>query len=646
MSRFYVGLATGSSGNTGLTSDSRKKTVAQALALASAGDTIVIGETFKPDNSSANAWNNTLFPSLTNATGIKLEFELGCEIWGMNSIAGTPDVNIPATNMYQSTLPTGLYIDAVYHNYTNTAGWYSGSDSRLIPNCQLVAVADATACAATPWSWHYDPATGIRSANCAGAAPNLLYGRGRNASSIYATTGGSAEYNGFAFVGCTNISGSGTLNFRSINASSATDGYGFYVSADSLNIRMSVHGTSDDMGYHGEGGAGTGNQSRSLIEHRDIGTCGPNSTHMVWFAGGANNTVYGCRFRWCKAHMLTHLKPDNSFVRSIVAMTGCFAHTHGDSGNFITDLEYADIEVFGYGYANTNAFNAANAATYSGSQFSEANRPVRFIRVNVHNGSRLSLSECPLIKDCQIDLASAGASGSSAIGAIIITSSPTGSVVKNRPLFAGCVVTANLDRGGTAVYCAHIKPGGSDEFTVGDGSSWMNCTVIDASTQSQDVYWFLYRTNVSIGGRGCAFMVATKTAASSFFCGSDNSIPDTDHDFKTCAYIGFATGAFGMSSNTSFDTQAEWAANIDNGTGVLACLFSSSYAGAAVISQTTGAIAKTSSLNVRRNPSSHVVRGINGLRFSGAYGAYQFGNGEIARTLEITEAKADELEQP
>lgn len=634
MASWHVSYEYGSGSNDGTSRAQAMATLDEAIALASDGDTIEVWDTARPylpaGSAAWNAWTNPVISATSKVLTINFnDFIIaGHSFSGEVGLSGWSAVD---ANTWEKTIATGLYIDAVLSDFDidDTENWIVSATGTLIPNCDLVWCADRATAIATAYGWFYNSGTGLLTVNTQGVDPSghsLSIVRGCNRANPYAAGTGSAEYNGLSISGCSNLTFTGTFSTWNLNKFSNTAGYGVFIN-NGTDLTFRCRSIHQGNGYHGWGGAGLGSQTRISATDILIGACGPNSTHIVLYAGGNDAKVAGCDIGGVEMHLTGHRKPDDSLVRSIVAQTGCFGHTGGPgayTNNTISGLRYHDIVMVGYGQANTNCFNAANMDEFTGDTYEEAGRAVVFERITVINGSGMQISGTPLIKDCVIDLAACGSSGTSASGAFVLNTSPSGDVTRNRPLLAGCVIRANLDRAGTAYFFNHIKPSGNADFTSGDGIAFKSTTVIDQSTQTQTVYFMLCRvtgaTHNSCYGRGLAYIVQNKTAASSPFCTNDASVTAGEMDFKTCAYIGVSTTA--MSDVATRNTQAEWTSTIDTGTGVLAPLFDTSYANTG-ITPATGAITKASTLNAGRKPSNFVARGINNAPFAGAFGAWQ-----------------------
>ncbi len=634
MATWHVSYEFGSALNDGTTQVLAKATLNQAVALASDGDTIEVWDTARPYlPSGAAAWNAWTGPTITTTKRLTLHFNdfviSGHSYSGDISLAGWSAVD---ANTFEKTITTGLYIDGVLVDFdpSDQSGWY-GSNSTKLPNCDLRWVADRATCIATAYSWFYNTGTGLLTVNTQGVDPAtspISIVRGNNRANPYAAGNGTAEYSGMTLESCSNLTFTGTLYTYNINKFSNTAGYGVYISSSGTDINWFCRSIHHGSGYHGWGGAGTGGKTRIVATNLLIGTCQRQSTHIVLYGSGNGVKITACDISGFEIHTQAHLRPDNSLVQAVTGQMGLYAHTGGPgsfTNNTIASIRFHDGIIYGYGNGSTGAFNTANADAFAGDNYEEAGRSVVFERITVINGSGMSLSGTMLIKDCVLDFAAAGSSGTSATGAIILNTSPTGDVSRNNPLFAGCVILANLDRAATANYFNNTKPGGNADFTAGDGMVFKNCTIIDQSTQTQNVYWFICRvtgaTRNSIYARGTAFIVATKTAASSNFCGNDASQLTAELDFKTNAYIGISTTA--MSDVATRNTQAEWTSVIETGTGVQAPLFSTSYANCGFVSASTGEISAASILHARNLPSNRVVKGINKALFSGTFGAWQ-----------------------
>lgn len=644
MATWYTDLTSGSSGNNGTSFAQAKKTIAQAQALASSGDTIEIYGTYRPALAAAATWNAYTWPTISSASGLTFHFNdvqirgdtLASEITAWTDLTG---------GAFEKTIQTGLYIDACFIDYENTAAWYSGTNGTLIPNRDLKWVSSRATCLSTVYSWFYNSGTGLLTVNTGALGSNITVMRGNNRATPYTAGNGTVEYNGLFLGSCSDCTFTGTLTTHNLNKYSNTAGYGIFVS-NGTNLSFSgLRNVHHGCGYHGYGGAGSGSQTGIIFANSLVTTCGPTSTHIVIYGDGNNAHVDGCDISGFEIHLLPHLNPDNNPVQTPVSMTGCYAHTGGPgsyTNNTITNLKYHDGTIYGYGYASTQGFSCANLAAYTGDNWDENGRACTFQNINYVNGTSLGLSWCPLIKDCTLSFASAGSSGASSVGAVVVNSSPSGDVSRNCPIFAGCVIRADLGRGATSNFFNTTKPGGNADLTDGDGPVLKNCTVIDETTNAQNNYMFILRTTTAtqsaVHARGCAFIVKTKTAASSNFCGNDN-VAASFHDFATCAYIGISTTA--MSDNASFNTQAEWTSVVETGTGKLAPLYGTSYTAVGFVSTTTGEILKTSVLKANAYPSNRVLLGRNKAPFSGVFGAWQFGQliGRVSRTWKVSRLK-------
>lgn len=646
MATWHVSYENGSAGNDGTTRLLAKATFDQAIALASDGDTIEAWDTARPylpaGSAAWNAWTGPIIGTTTKRLTINFN-DFVIEGNSHEEDVGFSGWSAVDANTFEKTIATGLYIDAVLLNFepTDQTNWYTGTNGTKLPNCDLEWLSSrANVIASGSYAWFYNSGTGLLTVNTRGADPatdHINIVRGNNRATPYTAGNGSAEYNGIFLSSCSNLTFTGTLTTYNINKFSNTAGYGVFI-GEGTDINWYCRSIHHSNGYHGWGGAGSGNQTRIVANNLLIGTCQRASTHIVLYGSGNDVKVSGCDISGFEIHLQGHLKPDNTLLQAITGQTALFGHTGGPgsfTNNTISGLEFHDGIIYCYGNANSHEFNVANADPFAGDKYEEDGRSVVFERITVVNGSGLAISGTPLIKDCVLDFSACGSSGTSATGAIVLQTSPTGDILRNAPLFSGCVIRANLDRAATAYFCNNVKPGGNADFTSGDGLVFKNCTIIDQSTQTQTIYFFLNRvtgaTHNSVAASCCAFIVQNKTAASSAFCTNDATLTDGEVDFDTCAYIGISTTA--MSDVATRNTQAEWTSTIDTGTGVLAPLFGASYALAA-ITPATGAITKASTLNAGRRPSNYVTRGINNAPFSGAFGAWQIPGG-TARKLQI-----------
>lgn len=122
---------------------------------------------------------------------------------------------------------------------------------------------------------------------------------------------------------------------------------------------------------------------------------------------------------------------------------------------------------------------------------------------------------------------------------------------------------------------------------------------------------------------GCDYGYAAKdgTTAKYQVTSGDSTLTAGSHQFHdnryfNCGYQNGAAGAF-WSDNTSFDTAAEWLANVD--TGAINNAAVSLYADATTLEPTAAAKA------VKKSLALHAASGINGNAYDGHYGAWQYG---------------------
>ena len=163
---------------------------------------------------------------------------------GFAAIGGSP-------NCYEATLNTGMYVDAVVNAYDTTANWYAGTNGTLIPNCDLLWVANRATVLTTAYSWFYNSGTGLLTINTGGGAASPEIVRGDNRATPYTAGAGANPYSGLTLSGCSNLTLTGTLTLQNINKYSNSDGYGvIFTNPTNINaggLRIVAHG----CGYHG-----------------------------------------------------------------------------------------------------------------------------------------------------------------------------------------------------------------------------------------------------------------------------------------------------------------------------------------------------------------------------------------------------------
>lgn len=448
-------------------------------------------------------------------------------------------------NRWQAIIGTGLRIGGVSYNYHESTT--TGPDGQPMNIGLLSKQTSGANVASNSWSWYYDSAAGSLDINLAGLDPNGLSGL----RVIY----GGASYNLLTFINCVGLTVQG-INMKCFEPHAAGGGYGIIFQSATDCLVESCAGAS--LGYHPFGYVGNTNLRntfRSCIA-KDHGNVSSGGTGFVNYSD--LNGVEGSLIDKCRAVVTTSLNPAGNtiIVPSSGDITGFF--THCATGIKVRDIEYRDCSAYVGNSAVFKAVGGTDFATYSGAWNETPGRPARYIRLLTEGDTYMALNMAALFDSCTLRFSRSGSTGASGTGCIRI--SKFGSGIKSNPLFLRTSIVSNLDK----------SPSGSGvlvfagTYESGDGVSFVDSSWVDVGTTANDTYMFNFngQTN-TINASRSVFGYSAKPANQSYLCGGDNSLAAANHNFSSCTYVGIRTGAFGCSSNSSFDVQSEWLSTVD-----------------------------------------------------------------------------------
>lgn len=645
---FFVDSTYGSDANNGTSSSTPKATLTAAVALfdASSTETLYINGTFRPD-----ATVNTNVVALTTKTGKTI-----CQMPALDPTGGTlgdgawllpvgssirnavirGDRLVTGTwthigdNVYtnDTAIPTGLTISAI------TYGWDTHAVSAIGQHAWAMVLV-ASAAAVTTYATgtggakgvcHYATGTGIITAYFGGDNPNTS-----GHAVGYCTS--EATLAAIRMVTCTDCTVS-NIAFALFPVYSTQFGWGVRMEGSTGCAVMGC--TFDDMGLHAIGTiGGSGNSSNNTFSGCVIRGLPPTGTPVVFNGlnaeGAITNAVVGGTI-----HLTRWLGIDGAYahgqlgaVAALAANTQTGVYAHADSGNVVVSL----IRVSGTtisnteGVGNTKAVEGDNAVAVAvGSRKTFSAYPMQVTGCTITGFKEQSIcvnTAHVAYRQTVFSTTAAAATGFGAAGVLFrCDTSDSNNYLR---LYENCTFVADLSGSSTRMFSGQASGGGTKRF------SFINCSFYNTTATKDYQAWFDPATEAVVYFEcvGCSFAHPNVAGSNAFlFIHFDSVASVAAGTFLDNIY--YNHGQYGFVNNP---TAANWVAGTDTSATVAANVLAAiQYASVSSLSLTTTAqlLRRATSTTI---PSS---AGINGVRYSGNFGAWQYippgdSNGSVPR---------------
>ena len=580
------------------------------------GDRAFLANTYRP--TTAAQLNSWVYPVLSGVNLFAFQQWEGrgqAVLRGDAPLTGAVWTNVSG-DIWTTTLPAGLGSPTGMTIDYDVDTW-TGFSSETLNMGVCDAQANDAAVDATPWSFRYVTATGVCRLHCPGRDPNV--------STVTMVRAGTGSLMGFT--NCIECSATG-IDFRLTGINTSGGGYGH--SGDTCNGCTLDSCRFYDLGAHSMAWIGTSNQYNVVRSCKAFG-CAANSTQYVTFLNHATNAIEGGLFVDSVAHVVGYRDGSNEDVNAPVTMQGFFGHC--SSGGLIEDLEFR--RCMGYVYMPTagdavaadkmHAYGLTNAGTFTGAWNDRTGRKIRYIECSSRNDCTLggldgtSGGAASYYLRCSFHFTKAGATLPAQHG-VILANGGGGVTVQVLALFEACELIANLQRSSGTESFVRLFTG---TFTAGESVNFIGCDLLNVGAGSNTCLMVDYNSKANCTIRMYAGQMGhvNRSNATSYMCGGDGAISAAFHEFRSNLYLNTNQTTFEMSANASFDTWAEWIANVDtsNAKRVLNTALMR-YADITV----SGQVLPGSEARASIAPSEVPVSGFNGTPFSGDYGCYQY----------------------
>lgn len=622
MATYYIRGQTGSDSADGLTAATAKKTfdgLVAAYTVAS-GDTIYVAEEVHSNATfTGAATGGPALLGLTSLSNVSVLQEPGgtqADIRGDWKLVQTGWT--ASTNAWQLTLTGAAAAQpvAVGYNFDANIDANGRRYGHLIPD-SLANVQGATG---SKGRWNYNTATKVLTVYLGGDNPNSS-GKVVNVCFVPASQAGLITITG----------GSGNtvqgLNFTFCPAPAASGQVGWGVIFTSSPNSTGVNLVGRDLGAHAFGAYASGSSASGCTFTNCESWSGRNGgggafIHYTTSAFTLTGQRINCRVYAYRYLGLDGLTRDDGTVAQD-AFTGFAFYAHADSGSPITDLlddgcTVAYLENPGFAWVAYYAANitaAGDASVWSSHAYRvDRSQIVYGCMETMSNANNYAYRRCTFQQTRQLSDGSGGTRGAWTLW----TGAGAGSI-----LFEACEFILDLDD-------ASAGAGGPVRaFTVNATSNdsvmrFVNCSMHDTSTQTASDFraFFDYigaNANLfRVNGCSISYLTSGSTRA---LCIADSGTSAANHGFSDNAYWQINDSSSRWSQNSSFDTAAEWIANVDTAGRVLSTA-------AFPNAPTALSLTSASSLWPLRRTTSTVVpaAGINGP-YTTFYGAYQYSAG-------------------
>ena len=626
---FFCDAQFGLDANDGLSSATPKLTLSAAFTLlngvAAQADTLYLSGTFYADASNSYTPQTATMTSLSNKTVTAWPANNNGSAWSLplgmtapsqpilfgGSQIGSGFASIGGTK-YTITLAAFLAVSSVafkYESSTTATGHHYGILRNNIGAANL-------------GEFSYNLGTGVLTINVPSAptvdADVVICCVDSTLAAIKVASSSSCSFS--------------DLHFKFWPATTGQFGWGICV-----NPGTSISITSCkfwDMGFHSAGTLGGGACSNCTIDACTLYSCQYNGGHTVHYQDNASGNMTGSRVTDSVIHLRRYLGYQGTSGTEATAVTAgqsaniqLGSYTHSDSGTTITDTLFSGNTYIEYEPGST-AFGCANVPTPSDAwDWTTFGARADLCTIQGGNGqtgaSSLSHTNHIAIRRCTIDMRNAGPSLLSSLatnGAMQQTG--TGKIT----LYDSCSVIATINDGANNNNDGLFATVGSASEIRFINSS-VHCSDTDTSLGfGRALCAYLSNTNTYFRARGSVFSF-NNNYVQNIVCLQDSTSTAAHHDFIDCIYAIGATGRW--SENVSFNTAANWFANVDtSGTAGVNNVSTTPFPSA----PSDLSLDATSSIwNLFRSTSAIVpsATGINDRGYGGNFGAYQYPTGSL-----------------
>lgn len=491
--------------------------------------------------------------------------------------------------VWQAVLPPGQTPASVVVDWDTNVDQYGRHFGFLKP------VPDAGAVSLIPNAFWFDASTRTLALNLAGEDPAA-----HQIAFCVAGTDGLTIYGGAA--GVTNVTVDGLHSYLWADPTPGT-GYGFKM-RDCRNSVLKNH-VAIDNGYHGSGWVNYSVPNTNNHEENGVVWGTTNDSCFVFYTDLGD--VTGARWTDCTAYKYTFLGRDAQPVTSFEKCTGFHWHTSG-AGPLVRDLEANSCHVVEFEDQNNAGAFAGQDSSLPSDATDWRTYPARVVECTVIRGKgALVYPNATAFVRCSMDYSLAGGTATSTEAVF----ADNGIAGAGAMLFDACEIEVNLDGSSGRAF-----------FGVRGAIRWtfLNSSFLDTGVNAfphRIVMW--YAPQSGLLARGSIFAFRNRNGVRGLNYNDFNAAWLPLHDFKDCVYVNVSDSAYSTVSNGAFNDKAEWKSLVDPD-GIY--LTQSPYAD---VSGATGLALDPSGplAGVRKRLAIATAVGINGVAYSGTYGAYQ-----------------------
>jgi len=491
--------------------------------------------------------------------------------------------------VWTTTIPAGQTPSAVVVDWDSSVDTYGRHFGFLTP------LADAAQVETLSNSFAFDASSHVLTINLGGEAPG--------AHQIAYCVGGSdglTIHGGSA--GVTNVTVDGIHAYLWADPAPGT-GYGFKM-RDCRNSVLRNH-VAIDNGYHGTGWVNYAVPNTNNHEENGEVWGATNDSCYVFYTNVGDLT--GARWNNCVAYKYTFLGRNGLPLTQVDKCSGFHWHTNG-TGALVRDLEATGCRVYEFADSNNAPAFAGQNSSYPSDPNNWLTYPARLVECAVVRGKGgMVYPNSTAYVRCTLDYSLSGASTTSAEAIF----SDNGIAGPGAMLFDACEVMANLDGAGSRAF-----------FGVRAQVRWtfINSSILDTGVNTlahRLIMW--YGPQSGVLARGSIFAFRNRAGARGLNYNDSNPAWLPLHDFRDCVYVNVSDTAYSTVSNGTYNDKAEWKSLVDpDGVFLTQTPFADPSGVTGLAIDPSGPLA-----GVRKRLAIATMKGINGVVYSGSYGAYQ-----------------------
>lgn len=459
----------------------------------------------------------------------------------------------------------------------------------------LMKLPDVASVITVPNSFNFDPGSRVLTVNLGGDDPSA-----HQVAYCVAGNDGLTIFGGSA--GVTNVTVDGIHSYLWADPTPGT-GYGFKM-RDCRDSVLRNH-VAIDNGYHGSGWVNYSVPNTN--NHEENGAVWGTTDDSCYVFYTDVGDVTGARWSNCAAYKYTFLGRNGSPVSPLDGCSGFHWHTNG-TGALVKDIEAIDCQVYEFNDGNDAPAYAGQNSAYPGDTNNWQTYPARMIGCAVFHGKGgLVYPNSTAFVRCSMDYSLAGAAATNSEAVF----SDNGVAGPGAMLFDSCEMMINLDGNQPRAF-----------FGVSAQMRWtfINSSILDTGVNTLAHRMFMwYGPQSGVLARGTIFAFRNRAGTRGLNYNDSNAAWLSLHNFRDCVYVNVSDTAYSTVSNGSYNDKAEWKSLVDpDGVYLTQTPFADPGGDSGLALDPVGPLA-----GVRKRLSIATMMGINGVVYSGSYGAYQ-----------------------